>query len=109
MDPKDGVRDHGLTNYSPDQTMTIFQDGDKSRAFCNYCADVVDTTFCHRDVPFSDGYGLAMAILVSVCDTCQKTVAIPAQSTPSIAGARKALTCSTAPSVSAMRKDMGQE
>jgi hypothetical protein len=109
MVPKDRVRNHGLTSYSQDQIMIIFQDGGKSRAFCTYCADVVDTTFRHRDVPFSDGSGLARTILVGGCDSCQKTVAIPAQSTPSIASARKALACSTAPSVRAMRKDVGEE
>ena len=69
--------------------MKIFQVGDKSKAFCNHCSDLVGTTFLRRDVPFSDGKGLAKSILVGACDTCGQTVSIPAQSTPAISKARK--------------------
>ena len=69
--------------------MKLHQDGDKGRAICRHCESIVDTTFKRRDVPFSDGIGMARDILVSVCDICQETVGIPAQSTPAINAARK--------------------
>src|SRR5581483_11883041 len=50
----------------------------------------VSTTFKYRDVPFSDGSGIAKKILVGVCDECGRIVSIPPQSTPSIKAARKA-------------------
>lgn len=72
--------------------MKIFVEGDKSRAVCNHCGDMVRTTFVRRDVPFSDGSGLARNILVGACDACGHTVSIPAQSTPAISRARKEAT-----------------
>jgi hypothetical protein len=69
--------------------MKLFLDGDCSKAFCAHCAKVVKTVFVRRDVPFSDGTGLAKNILVGACDVCDTVVSIPAQSTPAIAEARK--------------------
>lgn len=68
--------------------MKKFVEGDKSKAFCFYCSDIVQTTFCLRNVSFSDGRGTAMNILAAVCDNCQKVVAIPAQAVPAIAQSR---------------------
>ena len=68
----------------------LFAVGDKSKAICETCKDVVTTTFAIRDVPFSDGVGIAKDILVSVCDCCGEIVATPAQSTPDIKKARAA-------------------
>jgi len=70
--------------------MKIFHDGDHGKALCADCDDVVRTTYRRRDVPFSDGNGMARNILVGLCDRCGATVAIPAQSTPAISKARKA-------------------
>ncbi|WP_408601591.1 hypothetical protein [Pseudomonas sp. PLMAX] len=72
----------GLREGMPE--MKLYQEGDKSRAICGHCETVVATTFMCRDVPFSDGKGIAKAILVGVCDTCSQVVSIPAQSTPAI-------------------------
>lgn len=69
--------------------MKLYQDGDSSRAFCSHCAKVVKTVFARRDVPFSDGKGAAKNILVATCEQCDAVVAVPAQSTPAIAEARK--------------------
>lgn len=69
--------------------MKLFLEGDKSKAICARCEAIVQTTFMRRDVPFSDASGLARNILVGVCDCCGDVVAIPAQSTPAIARARK--------------------
>jgi hypothetical protein len=62
----------------------ILSDGDKGQAICESCARVVASTYRYRNVPFSDGKGIASNILVGVCDQCETVVAIPAQSTPAI-------------------------
>ncbi len=67
----------------------LFQEGDKSKAICSHCSQLVGTTFVRRDVPFSDGKALAKDILVAVCDVCDEIVATPAQSTPAIREARQ--------------------
>lgn len=67
----------------------IYNPGDKSRAICGQCAQLVTTTFVYRNVPFDDGQGEARNILVAACDTCGQVVAIPAQSTPAIRRARE--------------------
>jgi len=72
--------------------MRIYHEGDRGKALCADCDQVVSTTYARRDVPFSDGRGLARNVLVGVCDRCGKTVAIPPQSTPAISKARKAAT-----------------
>ncbi|MGK5063962.1 hypothetical protein [Janthinobacterium sp. LB3P112] len=58
--------------------------GAKGKAICEKCASVCSTTYRYRDVPFSDGKGLASNILVGVCDVCETVLSIPAQSTPKI-------------------------
>lgn len=68
----------------PSPCMKIFQEGDRSNAICGHCEKVVRTTFMRRDVPVSEGKGIAKAILVGVCDTCSCVVSLPAQSTPAI-------------------------
>lgn len=67
--------------------MAHYQAGDTSRAICEDCNQIVETTFRLRDVPFFDGSGIAENILVAVCNTCNQVVAIPAQSTPAIVDA----------------------
>ncbi|SDF89759.1 hypothetical protein [Paraburkholderia phenazinium] len=66
----------------------LSEEGEKSKAICQSCKQIVSTTFARRDVPFSDGIGEVKDILVSVCDLCDRVVAIPAQSTPAIREAR---------------------
>jgi hypothetical protein len=61
--------------------MKIFQEGDKSKAFCHDCAAIVETTFMRRNVPFNDGTGVVKNILSGVCDVCKRVVSVPAQST----------------------------
>lgn len=66
-----------------------FHKGEKSKAICTHCGKVVDATFAHRDVLFSDGRGVAKDILVAACNVCGQVVAIPADSTPAIREARR--------------------
>lgn len=83
------VQPVGLSKVRPARIMKLFLEGDKSKAICDRCAGVVQTTFERRDVPFSNGSGIAKNILVGVCTVCDDVVAIPAQSTPAISRAGK--------------------
>ena len=67
----------------------LYEEGEKSKAICESCQQVVSSTFARRNVPFSDGKGEVKDILVSVCDLCDQVVAIPAQSTPAIRETRQ--------------------
>jgi hypothetical protein len=69
--------------------MHTWKVGDKSRAICEPCGEIVDTTFCHRDVPFQRGYPIVKGILVATCDECDKVVSIPPQSMSSIRAAKE--------------------
>ncbi|WP_449433966.1 hypothetical protein [Pseudomonas putida] len=69
--------------------MKILLEGDTGKALCEHCQAVVQTRYTRRDVPFSDGQGVARDILVGVCGHCDTVVAIPPQSTPAIREARK--------------------
>ena len=70
--------------------MKFHQAGDKSKAICEDCGSVVPATYAYRDVPFDDGNGIAKDVLAIVCDSCDRVVAFPAQSTPAAVRARKA-------------------
>jgi len=67
--------------------MKLYLEGQKSKAMCE-TDGVVSTTFRYRDVPFSEGPGVAKGILAGVCDQCCRVVSIPAQSTPAVRRAR---------------------
>lgn len=69
--------------------MKLYSAGDKSKAICESCQELVETTFLYRDVPFDDGSGEVKDILASVCDRCGEVVTIPAQSLPAIRRARE--------------------
>ncbi|MGC5702830.1 hypothetical protein J4P02_21735 [Pseudomonas sp. NFXW11] len=69
--------------------MKLYLQGDRGKALCEHCQQVVGITYLRRDLPFSDGQGQARDILVGVCDLCASAVAIPPQSTPAIKEARK--------------------
>ena len=62
----------------------MYKVGDKSKAICHVCEELVSTTFKEKDTPFSDGSGTVPSLLVGECDTCHSTVSIPAQSIPHI-------------------------
>jgi len=69
--------------------MKLYQEGQKLKAICEDCQDLVRATFAYRDVPFDDGCGIAKGILAAVCDGCNRVIALPAQSTPAIVRARE--------------------
>jgi len=64
--------------------MKTLNEGDTKTVACNTCELLQNATFQLRDVPFSDGSGLAKNILVGVCDTCNSVAVVPHQSTPDI-------------------------
>ena len=72
--------------------MKLYKQGDKSKAVCETCKDVISTTFDYRTVPFSEGSGEVKNILVAVCDACDAVIATPPQSTPAIKNARETAT-----------------
>lgn len=86
--------------------MQLFQENDKSKAICEHCKKIVLTTFKRRAMSFSDGKGLAQNILVSICDSCDRVVGIPAQSTPAIREARKKETRSLEANLPAIYVDL---
>lgn len=69
--------------------MKVYKAGEKSKAVCEDCCALVSTTFAYRDVPFDDGKGEVKDVLASVCDQCERVVALPAQSTPAVRRARE--------------------
>ena len=73
--------------------MKLYREGDHSPALCHRDGRAT-ATFGYRDVPFSDGRGIARGILVGSCNTCGDVILIPAQSTPAVANARSAQQCS---------------
>ncbi|TMV02600.1 hypothetical protein FGK63_20445 [Ruegeria sediminis] len=62
----------------------VFSVGDKSRAICPDCEQIVSTTLERQDVSLDDGSGTVPGILAGVCDQCGTVVSIPAQSAPVI-------------------------
>jgi hypothetical protein len=71
--------------------MQVVLEGHKEQAICQRDG-LSGITYERRDVPFSDGHGLARDILVGVCDVCGEIVAIPPQSTTAIRAAREVAT-----------------
>lgn len=68
--------------------MKFFMPDDKKSAICHRDGRVT-ATFAYRDVPFRDGNGMVQNVLVGVCEKCGDAIVIPAQSTLTIADARK--------------------
>ena len=64
--------------------MNILKVGDAKKAACEHCKAFTTATFMLRDVPFSDGAGVAKNVLVGVCSQCDKVSTLPHQSTPAI-------------------------
>lgn len=67
--------------------MKQLEEGSKSKSVCDNCRKLVDTTMKFRNVPFSDGSGQVESILAGVCDSCDRVVSVPHQSTGAIKNA----------------------
>lgn len=64
--------------------MNILKVGDREKAACRKCEAFVTVTYRLRDVPFSDGSGMAKQVLVGVCDRCDQVCVLPHQTTPAV-------------------------
>lgn len=64
--------------------------GDRSRAICEHCGRVVETRFEYRTYSLDKPRIDVPDVLVAVCTTCDRTVAVPYQSSPRLNEARKA-------------------
>lgn len=62
--------------------MELWNIGDRSEAICGHCKDIVPTTFVVRAVRLEDAKVTVPNVLVAVCNRCDETAAIPAQSGP---------------------------
>lgn len=71
--------------------MEIFKENDKSKAACEHCKKITETTFQVRTANIQDGNKTLRVpnILVAVCDTCDKTAAVPQQSFAAVAEVKK--------------------
>ena len=58
--------------------------GSKSKAICETCSNIVNTTMKLRDVGLSDGSKVIKDLIVGVCDNCDETVSIPSTQTSKI-------------------------
>jgi hypothetical protein len=63
--------------------------GDRSRAICEDCG-LVETRFEYRTYPLQTPRVDVPGVLVAVCSACDRTVAVPYQSSPRLNEARKA-------------------
>ena len=78
--------------------MKRYKAGQKSQAICPNCVAMVPTTYAYRDRTFDGGQVHVPELLVQVCDQCDASVAIPAQSMPAIKRAKAAASYAPAPS-----------
>lgn len=56
--------------------MKIVKENDKSKAICEHCKSLVETTFQYKDVALSDNSGIVENVLVGVCDNCNSVVSM---------------------------------
>ena len=69
---------------------TFWKAGDRSRAICHDCRKAVETRFEYRTYSLEQPRVDVPDVLVAVCTECDRTVAIPYQSSPKLNEARKA-------------------
>lgn len=67
----------------------LWKAGDRSRAICEDCGKGVETHFEYRTFPLLEPKADVPDVLVGVCAECDRTVAVPYQSTPKLNEARK--------------------
>lgn len=75
---------------APAVTPTRFlKAGDQSRAICPHCEAMRDTVYQYRSVFLTKTKVSVPNVLVGVCSVCDRTIVLPAQSTPRIKEARE--------------------
>lgn len=70
-------------------TVQVLQAGDTGEAICPRCEERVSTHYEYRTLHLEETDVDVENVLVGVCDQCQETVTVPAQSTPKLKVARK--------------------
>jgi hypothetical protein len=68
----------------------LWQVGDRSRGICEDCGTVAETRFELRTYPLRSPSVDVPEVLVGVCVTCKRTVAVPYQSSGKLNEARRA-------------------
>jgi hypothetical protein len=63
--------------------------GDASRAICPHCKAMRETVYQYRSVFLNTTKASVPNVLVGVCRVCDRTISLPAQSTPRIKEARE--------------------
>lgn len=66
------------------EIMRVWIEGEKSRAACHECKEVVSTTMRRRDVAVAGTPMTVPNLMAGVCDRCGSVVSITPQSTPDI-------------------------
>jgi len=74
---------------APVKVRRFLKAGDQSRAICPHCRAMRDTVYQYRSVFLSKTKVSVPNVLVGVCQGCDQTIALPAQSTPRIKEARE--------------------
>ncbi len=69
--------------------MRILKEGDRGQAACPTCEAVVATHYEYRTVHLEQTGVDVENVLVGVCNVCDSTITIPAQSTPKLKEARE--------------------
>lgn len=73
------------------KTEDFWKEGDRSRAICEACHQVVETRFEYRDFTLQKPRRkIVPDVLVAVCTVCDRIVAVPFQSSPKLNELRKA-------------------
>lgn len=62
----------------------VFKEGEKSKAICDTCGEVVDTTLRKRNYYVPESDITVPDLLVGVCDICDGIVSIPHSSVHTI-------------------------
>ena len=69
--------------------MKILKEGDKSSGLCESCESRVPMTYKYKAIALKKSKVKVPHVLVGVCDTCNETIAIPAQSIPRLKDSRE--------------------
>jgi hypothetical protein len=69
--------------------MRLLRAGDTGRAICPHCKGMRDLVYVYRSVYLTGTKVSVPNVLVGACQTCDRTIVLPAQSTPRIAEARE--------------------
>ncbi len=70
-------------------SMRFLRAGDTGRALCPHCRAMRDVTYQYRPVYLAKTKATVPNVLIGACQDCNRTIVLPAQSTPRIKEARE--------------------